>query len=54
LQAVNLTTPARGTSKLAKVLGMTGVPMPYSEVLPALQRNTIDGCKKYRRIFSIS
>ena len=32
-------------SKLAKVLGMTGVPMPYSEVLPALQRKTIDGVR---------
>ncbi len=32
-------------SKLASVLGMTGVPMPYSEVLPALQQRTIDGCR---------
>ena len=32
-------------SKLAKTLGMTGVPMPYLEVLPALQRKTIDGCR---------
>ncbi len=32
-------------SKLASVLGMTGVPMPYGEVLPALQQNTIDGCR---------
>ena len=32
-------------SKLAKVLGMTGVPMPYLEVLPALQRKTIDACR---------
>ncbi|MDA1326744.1 MAG: TRAP transporter substrate-binding protein [Proteobacteria bacterium] len=38
-----LATPME--SKLAKVLGMTGVPMPYSEVLPALQRKTIDGCR---------
>ena len=32
-------------SKLAGVLGMTGVPMPYLEVLPALQRRTIDACR---------
>lgn len=32
-------------SKLANVLGMTGVPMPYTEVLPALQQRTIDGCR---------
>ncbi len=32
-------------SKLASVLGMTGVPMPYPEVLPALQQRTIDGCR---------
>jgi len=32
-------------SKLASTLGMTGVPMPFSEVLPALQRKTIDGCR---------
>ena len=32
-------------SKLASVLGMTGVPMPYLEVLPALQRKTIDACR---------
>lgn len=38
-----LATPME--SKLAKVLGMTGVPMPYSEVLPALQRRTIDACR---------
>lgn len=32
-------------STLAGVLGMTGVPMPYLEVLPALQRRTIDACR---------
>lgn len=32
-------------SKLADTLGMTGVPMPFSEVLPALQRKTIDACR---------
>jgi C4-dicarboxylate-binding protein DctP len=32
-------------SKLAGVLGMTGVPMGYTEVLPALQQKTIDGCR---------
>jgi TRAP-type transport system periplasmic protein len=32
-------------SRLASVLGMTGVPMPYPEVLPALQQRTIDGCR---------
>jgi C4-dicarboxylate-binding protein DctP len=32
-------------SKLAGEMGMTGVPMPFSEVLPALQRKTIDGCR---------
>jgi TRAP-type C4-dicarboxylate transport system substrate-binding protein len=31
-------------SKMASVLGMTGVPMPYSEVLPALQQRTLDAC----------
>jgi C4-dicarboxylate-binding protein DctP len=32
-------------SKLASELGMTGVPMGYTEVLPALQQKTIDGCR---------
>jgi TRAP-type C4-dicarboxylate transport system substrate-binding protein len=32
-------------SKIASVLGMTGVPMPFTEVLPALQQHTIDGCR---------
>ena len=32
-------------SKLADTLGMTGVPMPFSEVLPALQRKTLDACR---------
>ncbi len=32
-------------SKIASVLGMTGVPMPFTEVLPALQQRTIDGCR---------
>jgi TRAP-type C4-dicarboxylate transport system substrate-binding protein len=32
-------------SKLASVLGMTGVPMPYPETLPAIQQRTIDGCR---------
>jgi TRAP-type C4-dicarboxylate transport system substrate-binding protein len=32
-------------SKLASVLGMTGVPMPYPDVLPALQQRTIDGVR---------
>lgn len=32
-------------SALADALGMTGVPMPFSEVLPALQRKTLDGCR---------
>ncbi|MEJ2374663.1 MAG: TRAP transporter substrate-binding protein [Pseudolabrys sp.] len=32
-------------SKVASVLGMTGVPMPFTEVLPALQQHTIDGCR---------
>ncbi len=32
-------------SKLASELGMTGVPMPYTEVLPALQQRTIDACR---------
>ncbi len=31
-------------SAIAKELGMTGVPMPYSEVLPALQQRTLDAC----------
>lgn len=37
-----LATPME--SEAAKTMGMTGVPMPYSEVLPALQQGTIDGC----------
>jgi C4-dicarboxylate-binding protein DctP len=37
-----LATPME--SKAASVMGMTGVPMPYSEVLPALQQRTIDAC----------
>lgn len=32
-------------SKIASTLGMTGVPMPFTEVLPALQQHTIDGCR---------
>ena len=28
-----------------KTVGATGIPMPYSEVLPALQRNAIDGVR---------
>jgi C4-dicarboxylate-binding protein DctP len=32
-------------SRIANAMGMTGVPMPFSEVLPALQRKTIDGCR---------
>jgi TRAP-type C4-dicarboxylate transport system substrate-binding protein len=32
-------------SKIASVLGMTGVPMPFTAVLPALQQHTIDGCR---------
>ena len=32
-------------SKVASVLGMTGVPMPFTVVLPALQQRTIDGCR---------
>ena len=32
-------------SRIASEMGMTGVPMPFSEVLPALQRKTIDGCR---------
>jgi TRAP-type transport system periplasmic protein len=32
-------------SKVASVLGMTGVPMPFTLVLPALQQRTIDGCR---------
>ena len=31
-------------TKIASVFGMTGVPMPYSEVLPALQQRTLDAC----------
>jgi len=32
-------------SKVASVLGMTGVPMPLTAVLPAMQQSTIDGCR---------
>jgi C4-dicarboxylate-binding protein DctP len=32
-------------SALVRSFGATGVPMPYSEVLPGLQRGTIDGVR---------
>lgn len=32
-------------SKVASVLDMTGVPMPFTEVLPALQQRSIDGVR---------
>ena len=32
-------------SKIASVLGMTGIPMPLTAVLPAMQQRTIDGCR---------
>lgn len=41
-------------SKLASVLGMTGVPMPYTEVLPALQQRTIDGCRSAISVMAAS
>ena len=41
-------------SKLASVLGMTGVPMPYTEVLPALQQKTIDGCRSAISVMAAS
>ncbi len=31
--------------ELMRVLGMTGVPIPYSEVLPSIQRNVVDGAR---------
>ena len=31
--------------EVIKVMGATGVPMPYSEVLPGMQRKTIDGVR---------
>lgn len=31
--------------EVIKVMGATGVPMPYSEVLPGMQRRTIDGVR---------
>ena len=31
--------------EVIKVMGATGVPMPYSEVLPGMQRGTIDGVR---------
>ncbi len=31
--------------ELMRVLGMTGVPIPFSEVLPAIQRNVVDGAR---------
>ncbi len=41
-------------SKLASVLGMTGVPMPFTEVLPALQQRTIDGCRSAISVMTAS
>ena len=41
-------------SKLASVFGMTGVPMPYTEVLPALQQKTIDGCRSAISVMAAS
>lgn len=32
-------------SAIAAAVGATGVPMPYTQVLPALQRGTIDACR---------
>ncbi len=31
--------------ELMKVLGMAGIPIPYSEVLPSIQRNVVDGAR---------
>ena len=31
--------------ELMRVLGMTGIPIPFSEVLPALQRGVVDGAR---------
>lgn len=31
--------------EVIKVMGATGIPIPYSEVLPAMQRKTIDGVR---------
>jgi len=41
-------------SKLASVLGMTGVPMNYPDVLPALQQKTIDGCRSAISVMAAS
>jgi len=31
--------------ELMKVLGMAGIPIPFSEVLPSIQRNVVDGAR---------
>jgi TRAP-type C4-dicarboxylate transport system substrate-binding protein len=41
-------------SKVASVLGMTGVPMPFTEVLPAMQQRTIDGCRSAISVMAAS
>ncbi len=41
-------------SKMASVLGMAGVPMPYNEVLPALQQRTIDACRSAMSVMGAS
>jgi TRAP-type C4-dicarboxylate transport system substrate-binding protein len=41
-------------SKLASVLGMTGVPMPFTETLPAIQQRTIDGCRSSIAVMAAS
>ena len=41
-------------SKLASELGMAGVPMEYTEVLPALQQRTIDACRSAISVMAAS
>ncbi len=41
-------------SRVAGVLGATGVPMPFTEVLPALQQRTIDGCRSSAAVMAAS
>lgn len=41
-------------SKMASVLGMAGVPMPYNEVLAALQQRTIDACRSAMSVMGAS
>lgn len=40
--------------ELMKQFGIAGIPMPYSEVLPAIQRRTIDGARSAHTVMGTS